>query len=419
MVSVSSGTQDVFSLPILLDRIAIFASPYPWVPSLLVLSLFSGAIIYSLFSNNEFKKSGEGNRLSRARFFLLIFSLIYIIWWMFLKHLEWWRYLFPGYVILMVAVGHMLASLIRRIGSFFFSSPGPGRARLVIRSTAGILAILVLLTPLFIEPAHAQALRIKSYLIDDELSVQYRVADEISRIERAGDRIAYWTWWQAPEISFLSQSRFLDIYKVETRQELDAQIIKGERAYVLITPTQTEVSPEAWVAESIYCGKLVYELNGYQLFEYVPEYYKIYREFIDQVDVSSIPNTYTLPGQDSLVDTYAKGFYSNGWIGRKASLWLRNESSYTTLTIEGTTNLEFIKKQRNSVKVYLMGLLLGEEKITQDNNFKWEYRLPIWTNSFEVLKIDLESSKIFTQPSLGSVGDDQEVSILISRVELH
>jgi hypothetical protein len=211
----------------------------------------------------------------------------------------------------------------------------------------------------------------------------------------------------------------MDIYKVETRQELDAEAINEKRVYVLITPTQTKVSPEAWVAESIYCGKSVYELNGYQLFEYVPEYYKIYREFIDQVDVGSITNAYTLPGQESLIDHHAKGFYSNGWIGRKASLWLRNDSSYTTLTIEGTTTLEFIKKQRNSVKVYLMGLLLGEEKITDNNNFKWEFQLPVWTKSFKALKIDLESSKIFTQPSLGSAGGDQEVSILISRVELH
>ncbi len=419
MVAVSSGTQEVFSLPILLERIAIFGSPYPWIPSLIVLTLFLGAIIFSLFSNNEFKKSGEGDRSSRARLFLLIFSLIYIFWWMFWKHLEWWRYLFPGYIILIVVVGDIFATLIRRIATSFFSSPGHSRAGLIIRSTAGIFAILVLLTPLFIEPVHAQGLRIKSYLFDDELSVQYRVADEISSIERAGGRIAYWTWWQAPEISFLSQSRFMDIYKVETRQELDAEAINEKRIYVLITPTQTKVSPEAWVAESIYCGKLVYELNGYQLFEYVPEYYKIYREFIDQVDVGSITNAYTLLGQEYLIDHHAKGFYSNGWIGRKASLWLRNDSSYTTLTIEGTTTLEFIKKQRNSVKVYLMGLFLGEEKITDNNNFKFEFQLPVWAKSFKALKIDLESSKIFTQPSLGSAGGDQEVSILISRVELH
>jgi hypothetical protein len=81
-------------------------------------------------------------------------------------------------------------------------------------------------------------------------------------------------------------------------------------------------------------------------------------------------------------------------------------------------HLDFMNKQRNSVKVYMMGILLGEEKITRSGNFIWEFRLPVWTKSFKALRIDFESNKVFTAEALGLGEDKQEISILITRVEL-
>ena len=397
MITISSGTQEIFYLPTFLNRIDIFASPYPFLPSLLVFALIVIAIILNLFSNGGFKKVREWGPVSRASLFLLIFSLVYTVWWIFWKHLDWWRYLFPGYVIIVIAVSNSFAALLRRIDAFFSSSSRLSRVPPFVRYVASVLVILALFTPFFIEPAHAQTFRIKSYLFDDGLTTQYRVAAEVSKIEKIGGRIAYWTWWQAPEIAFLSQSQFKDISKVETRLELDEQVFNGVKAFVLVTPDQSQVSPEAWDAESIYCGDKVFELNGYQLFEYMPAYSRMYQEILKQADTGSMENAFILGDWDSQIEYYAKGIYHDGWAGRKASLWLKNESSYTTLVVEGNTNLEFIKKQRNSVKVYVMGILLGEEKIAQSGNFHWEFNLPDWTKSFKLLRIDFESNKVFTQ----------------------
>ncbi len=421
MIATSSSSQDIFTLSTMLSRINVFASPFPLIPPLIVFAILASAIILNLLflAKKEVIKMGQGDRLSRVRLMLSIFSFIYLVWWMFGKHVEWYRYLFLGYVIMMVVIGSVFTALINRIDRLISPTPRISRAPLTIRYAAGIVAIIAFSSPFFFEPAHAQSLRIKSFLFDIGLATQYRVAEEISRVERLGGSIAYWTWWQSPEISFLSQSHFKELSKIETRQGLDEQAIKGEKVYVLISPTQTQMSPEAWEAESIYCGELVFETNGYQLYEYIPAYSSAYQDFIKHEYVTSLPNAFLLDGQDSLIEYHAKGIFSDGWIGRKASLWLKNESGYDTLVVEGSTNLDFIKNQRNTVKVYLMGILLGEEKITASQKFVWKFSLPVWAKDFMALRIDFESNKVFTPEALGLGEDNREISLLITRIELH
>jgi len=418
MINISSGSQEIFTLQAMLNRIQIFASPSPFIPSLLVCTLLIIAIILNIFAISKLFIVEKVNNLNRVKLFLSIFSFLYLAWWMFGNHLEWWRYLFPGYIVVVIVIGSIFATLIERIGTFVSSSPGISRVPLTIRYAAVILAIIICATPLIIEPAYAQSLTIKSYLLDNELSTQFRVAEEISRIEKMGGSIAYWTWWQAPEISFLSQSRFKDLYKVETRQFLDEQALNGRKVYVLISPTQTQLAPDAWDSEKVYCGELALEMNGYQLFEYVPTYSKMYNDYIAQKYVVSLPNTYPLMGPDFSGDYQSRGFYSDGWVSRRASLWLNNAGGYNTLVVEGITNLDFTKKHSNSVKVYIMGILIGEENINQSNNFRWEFKLPAWTKSFQALRIDFESNKVFTADALESGGDKREVSLLISRIGL-
>jgi 4-amino-4-deoxy-L-arabinose transferase-like glycosyltransferase len=420
MLAISSSSQDIFTLPVMLSRIEVFASPFQLIPPSVVFAIVALAIVFNLLllAKSEVIKMGQGDWLSRARLMLSIFSFIYLVWWIFGKHIEWYRYLFLGYVIMMVVIGSVFTALIERIDRFALSSQRINRVTRTIYYAAGVIAILVFSGSFFVEPAYAQSVRIKSFLQDVGLSTQLRVAGEISRIEKIGGSIAYWNWWHSPEIRFLSQSRFKDLFKVETRQELDEQVINGKKVYVLVSPTQTQMSPETWEEERIYCGELIYGMSGYQLFEYTPAYSSAYRDFIEHEYTASLPNVYTLIGQDSLIDYHAKGFTSAGWIGRKASLWLNNERGSDTLVIEGNTNLDFIKKGQNSVKIYVMAILLGEEKITQSRNFVWEFKLPAWAKSFKALRIDFEASKVFTPEALGSGKDNREISILITRIEL-
>jgi 4-amino-4-deoxy-L-arabinose transferase-like glycosyltransferase len=413
-----SGSQEVFFLPTILTRINVFASPFPFIPPLLVFTLFTAALILNLFSISSLIKVEKVNNLNRVRLFLSLYSFVYLAWWMFGKHLDTWRYLFPGYIILIVVMGSIFTALLGRIGILISTSTRIGNLPLTIRNAMSIGIIIAFSIPLFVEPARAQSLRIKSLLSDSSLSTQYQIAGEISRIEKTGGRIAYWGFWQSPEISFLSQSRFNDLFRFETKQELDEMVFNGKNVYVLISPTQSQISPEAWDSEKVYCGELALEMNGYQLFEYVPTYDKMYRDYIAQENIASLPNTYPPTGPDLSGDYQSRGFYNDGWTSRRASLWLNNASGYNTLVVEGITNLDLIKKHSNSVKVYVMGILMGEENINKSNHFRWEFKLPAWTKSFKALRIDFESNKVFTAEAPGSGGEQREVSIFISRIEL-
>ena len=144
----------------------------------------------------------------------------------------------------------------------------------------------------------------------------------------------------------------------------------------------------------------------------------MYRDYIAQENTASLPNTYPPTGPDLSGDYQSRGFYNDGWTSRRASLWLNNASGYNTLVVEGITNLDLIKKHSNSVKVYVMGILMGEENINKSNHFRWEFKLPAWTKSFKALRIDFESNKVFTAEAPGSGGEQREVSIFISRIEL-
>ncbi len=417
-VKVVSGTDTIFSIQTINDRLLILATPFSSVPHLVVFALIILVIIHNLLQISRLWKLEKWDTVNRARLFLIIFGMVYLSWWIFGKHFNWWRYLFAGYIILMLLVGNSFSSLIRWLGKFISASPANNRPLLISRYTMGFAVIIGFSIPMILVPAHSQILRLKSSLSREELDTQFLVAREVSQIEEMGGRIAYWGWWQSPEISFLSQSRFKDLLITESRQELDSLVSQHNSVYVLISPTQSSLSPIVWTEEKAYCGDMIFQLNGYKLYEYIPTYFRTYNDYLSQRRPIPLSNSYDLNGRDTLDDFYTEGFYDDGWIGRAATIWLNNDQGSKILRIEGTININGFKNKQDTIIISAMGMSLDKKPLSENGSFLWEFTLPQWTESFKALRIEIESNKVFTPEAIGIIGDQRKVSVVITKIEL-
>jgi len=417
--SVAAGLNNTPSPPVL-TRINVLGYPFSYLTPLFVLFLFILAILHNLFILfRENKKAKSWENQERAKFFLIVFSMTVLLWWFSGIHIGWWRHLFPFYIIIMLLIGNSAASLM--IYNFRFARKNVIKRdyRTVLCLFLSITTTLFLFIHMILLPIHDQIKRIIPLQHSKLLEAQMLISSKISSITDEGGRIVYWGWWQSPEISFLTQKHFWNIGDNKTRNKINQFSEQGEDIFVLVSPVQKELSPQAWLEENIFIGKLEFEEAGYQLFEYIPSYdwEKQYEHLVARGDIDTLSSYWDLSNPIT-VNGYYEGFFSDGWITDKAILWLSNNQNYRTLRIKGKYSSAVFDEKSIFVRVYIMDTLIAENELNQSEDFDWDLDLPEFDQQYRALRILIEPSNTFTPKERGINNDGRELSLTIYSISL-
>lgn len=187
---------------------------------------------------------------------MTLFSLTFLAWWLVASKTDWPRHLLPGLCIVALTAADGLVWSIRLIfKSLNGLSSGWFRAALMAIILAGVAVDLVAV------PLNWQKGQVQGYLNTSLLPAQTELAAKPVQIGQQGSTIAMWDWFQVPEMSFLSQVRFIDL------KLLDSQGLPDGPIYVLASKELYFGANTDLVLQQ-YCGDIVYENEGYVLYRY-------------------------------------------------------------------------------------------------------------------------------------------------------
>jgi hypothetical protein len=415
----SSGIHNTVATASTQARIETLSQPFTYIPPLLVLIILLLILFHNVFLVwNSYQQNGW-SRVSRMHLFLVVFSTVYLFWFLISANAGWWRHILPGFILITILTGSSLAAFIKWVTNYFLGKFTEKSICLSILWSSIAVIIFIGFGFIIIEPAYAQSLRIKNELNNDLLNNQIELANKISELSNDGGLIGYWGWWQSPEISFLSQADFFDINKSKTLAMFDQSLRNGIDAYVLIAPAQRISEPEIWHQEMFYCGELIFETNGYQLFTYIPgDATTAQLQYLRKRGVPITGSTYTF-GPESTPHTYSgTGIYIDGWMAQKANVWFEKGDNQKKLLIRGNINLDFFNSDEILVRVYVMDSLIQEKVINRTGDFQWLIGLPNVYSSYDVLKVSLIADQFFVPSNLGINNDPRELSIMIKEISL-
>jgi len=406
--------------PSILARIEILSYPFDHIPSIIVLALLAIVILHNLLAvSKHLKRSVEWASEDRSKLFLILFSITSLIWWISGLNIGWWRHIFPSYIVIMLLVGNSFASLLKVAANSIQKLYNRENWRSTILHLTVTATTIYLFIFIIIVPTKAQVERITP-LGSETLASQIHLASEISNITQKGGVISYWGWWQSTEISFLTQTQFLNISNSNTRNKLNGLTMQGQNIFVLVSPVQRELAPEAWSEENIFCGQFAIKKAGYELYEYVPSYdwENQNKYLVERGAINALLSTYDLNDPTTL-SSYYEGFYTDGWIAKSAIIWLRNDRKYDVLTIEGSVNLDVYDHKPVSVRVFVMDSPVAEPVLSKSGEFVWEIDITSLAKSNNALRIMIEPSSSFVPKALGINNDGRELSIVIHSISLH
>ncbi len=406
--------------PSILTRIEILSYPFDHIPSIIVLALLAIVFLHNLLAvSKHLKRAVEWTNKDRSKLFLILFSITSLIWWLSGLNIGWWRHIFPSYIVIMLLIGNSFASLVKFTANSIQILNNRENWRSAILHLTVTAITIYLFIFIIIVPTKAQVERITP-LSSETLASQIQLGSEISNITQKGGVISYWGWWQSTEISFLTQTQFLNIGNSYTRKKLNKLTKQGQKILVLVSPVQRELAPEAWSEENIFCGQLAIKKSGYELYEYVPSYdwENQYKYLVERGAINTLSSTYDL-NEPTTLRSYYEGFYTDGWIAKNAIMWLRNYQKFDVLTIEGSVNLDVYDQKPVTVRVYVMDSPVAEPVLSQSGEFVWEIDIPSQAKSYNALRITIEPSFSFVPKVLGINNDGRELSIVIRSINLH
>jgi 4-amino-4-deoxy-L-arabinose transferase-like glycosyltransferase len=420
LVTNSTGSIQPFEM---IARLQSLPAPLNGIPEIMILALLILLLIYSLIKYLFQLKTNGWSKTNQPILAIILFSLINLTWWIFNSSSSWWRYFLPGYIGMAVLAGQPLVSLIKPLAANFDTRREPFHGWSTFRYFLILVSSTVLFSLLIIEVISTQASLIYNQLRANPtyLTYQINLAKRISLIENNGGYIGYWGWWQAPDISFLSQSKFWNIDLPDTRDKFDSLAKQGHPLYILTTPVQRIQEPQSWYSEQLFCGKLAEDIGDYKLFEYVPEYDfgTQYQYLLDRGTIDLLTNGYSWDNKEPGNTYILTGIYPDSWIAKKASIWLKNKSEFNTLVINGEANLDFYEQKPLLIRIYGMGKLLKEEIFSQSGGFEWQIQLPASLHGYKALRITFQADQSFIPKALGINNDSRELSIKLYSIELN
>ena len=114
----------------------------------------------------------------------------------------------------------------------------------------------------------------KPHDLKDELRSTYHeqldLALEIQKQSAEGALFSYWGWFQAPELSFLSEIEFYDLQNPKTRDWLTKKVLHGNTVYIIVSDIQKGMAIQTFEEEKQYLGQQTMRNAGFDVYLMAP-----------------------------------------------------------------------------------------------------------------------------------------------------
>lgn len=377
-ISGSGGLQ-------LADRMAVLGQSFG-VPGLLaaacvVLAMLAG---WAGFQGRSRREGDETARIA-ARF-LWVFAALHLAWWLVSPNKGFWRYAYPGYVAAAPFVGAALVWLTVK--------------RPALQSVAGWAAAVLLAACLILRPATGELSYLRKSASGRELAEQRQMAAYVKAHVRLGTIVAYWGWWQAPEIQFLSRETFHDITRGESRRFLNGQAAAGRRTLVITAPYQERFTPPPgnWVYIRKYCGDIARQIggpDGWTLWKFLPDSdpQAQYKAALKRGDLADLPATVEPVRGKAVARQVQAGLYEDGWMERRAGVWIGLPPGARTLEVSGEADLAPFGGTPVRISVSIMGRPRVSHTISASGPFVFRVPLGEGLQGYSAVKVTLYSDR--------------------------
>jgi hypothetical protein len=235
---------------------------------ILILSIFFSFGYYLIELINIFKRDFLKEKFV-LKFSFFAITFLHLTWWLFFSPDPWFRRAIIGIVMWKMVVA---SSAILFFGKILLRKKLISFVEVVKKCISVIFLIICIkgvLTPDI-------KLITWSFHPSPKLVAQKKMAKIIQTLPKESEILTY-SWWQCPDISFLSGRTFKDITNPDVQQETEKRL-----SYVLLGEEQKFLDPKSywWVKDSI-IGKKVAEEGNYELYEFTNgNYHPSQSEFI-------------------------------------------------------------------------------------------------------------------------------------------
>jgi hypothetical protein len=250
-------------------RVSSFLTPFSSFLPIVGICIILCIIVISvyLFSTTWFSNKTPGDK--RTYLFWVATILCFIGWWFLSSSSDWYRHIFAAYLFIMPFMGGILSLLIVRsladLKTFNHTKIFP-TVRLFITLGISLVMIAILAAGL-----NHEKNKFLTDINNGSLKIQEAFAEKITVLHNQGAYLAYWGWWQAPEISFLSRIQFYNLAKDTERTTLVKLKDRGIPVYCISTPVQQMLDPDSitWLLNVDYCEPPASNNGGYRIYKFI------------------------------------------------------------------------------------------------------------------------------------------------------
>ena len=226
-----------------------------------VVVLLAAVMLWGLWASRSGVLQADAKHEARLYWLLNASGLVFLAWWFIGNRSNLWRHLLSGYLLWGLLVGVTVVCWLRGLVH---------QRRFHGWREVELIGLALLLLFLVFFPVRLRFHSLKNEL-KQTYTCQMNLANQIRDMAEQKAVFGYWGWFQAPELSFLSQISFYDIAQPQTRAQFDRLASQGHQTYVIVSWVQENQAKESLVEEKQFLGKKIKEMCGEKIYEYVGE----------------------------------------------------------------------------------------------------------------------------------------------------
>jgi hypothetical protein len=262
LAGVLPGGRDLFPASSFTSRLQTLGIPYGVSDQIIlwgVVVLLAAVMLWGLWTSRSGVLMADTRQETRLQWLLNVTGLVFLAWWLFGNRSNWWRHMLPGYILLGLLVSITLVRWLQGM-----ARPGwftEWRGILPVGLTLGLLFLVF------------YPVRLRWHSLEFEMKQTYtcqvNLAHQMRTMAEQKAVFGYWGWFQAPELSFLSQLSFYDIAQPNTRHKLTRLASQGYQPYVIVSWVQEDQAKDSLKDEGPFLGEKIQNMCGVKLYQFL------------------------------------------------------------------------------------------------------------------------------------------------------
>ena len=256
------GTRQIVQIGSFVSRLQSIGFPYGVSNQVIlggVVVLLAVVMLWGLYASRSGVLLADAKQEDRLYWLLNASGLVFLAWWLFGNRSNWWRHLMPGYLLWGLLVCVMLVRwLWGMIHQRWFTG-----WRGVKPVGLTLMLLFLVFYPVGLRWHNLEFELKQTYTCQMDLANQMRAMAEQNAV------FGYWGWFQAPELSFLSQISFYDIAQPETRTKFARLESQGYQPYVIVSWVQENQEKDSLNEERPFLGEIIKNMCGVKVYQYV------------------------------------------------------------------------------------------------------------------------------------------------------